>query len=100
MPAIVQDPEIRSGSPRVEGTRITVLDIKRRVVDGAEDPFAVAAEYGLDVAAVFEALAYFYNNSETMRERESDRANLRRNLETESSQLRDRLSGDEVTERQ
>ncbi|MFB6293300.1 MAG: hypothetical protein ABEH60_03445, partial [Halonotius sp.] len=31
------------------------LDIKRRVIDGDEDPFAVAAEYDLDGAAVFDA---------------------------------------------
>jgi uncharacterized protein (DUF433 family) len=57
MATIVQDEDIRSGSPRIDGTRITVLDIKRRVIDGNEDPFAVAAEYDLDVATVSQALA-------------------------------------------
>ncbi|MCU4718171.1 DUF433 domain-containing protein [Halapricum hydrolyticum] len=48
MSAIVRDEDIRSGSPRIEGTRIAVHDIKRRVIDGGEDPFAVATEYEID----------------------------------------------------
>ena len=71
MAVIVTDEEIRSGDPRIEGTRITVLDVKRRVIDGDEEPFAVAAEYDLDVAAVFEALAYYYENADAMGEREA-----------------------------
>ena len=69
MVAIVMDSDIRSGDPCIEETRISVLDIKRRVIDGDEDPFAVTAEYDFDGAAVFDALAYCYDNAETMRER-------------------------------
>jgi uncharacterized protein (DUF433 family) len=100
MASIVQDSEIRSGAPRIESTRITVLDIKRRVIDGDEDPFAVAADYDLDVAAVFTALAYFYDNVETMRERENEREQLRQRLQNESDQLRQQLAGDSVPESQ
>jgi uncharacterized protein (DUF433 family) len=100
MATIVQDEDIRSGSPRIDGTRITVLDIKRRVIDGNEDPFAVAAEYDLDVAAVFQALAYFYNNVEDMREHERARENRRQQLQRESTQLRDHLEENGVAERQ
>jgi uncharacterized protein (DUF433 family) len=35
--SIVQDEAIRSGEPRAEGTRITVSDLKRRVIDARED---------------------------------------------------------------
>jgi uncharacterized protein (DUF433 family) len=100
MASIVQDSEIRSGAPRIEGTRITVLDIKRRVIDGDEDPFAVAAEYDLDAAAVFEALAYFYSNVDAMRERERAREKRRRQLQQESTQLREQLDESGVAESQ
>ena len=73
MTSIVRDQKIRSGDPRIEGTRITVLDIRRRVVDDDEDPFAVASEYDLEVAAVFEALAYFYEHVEEMYTRATER---------------------------
>ncbi|WP_248299452.1 DUF433 domain-containing protein [Halorhabdus amylolytica] len=33
MTTIIRDDEIHDGSPRVAGTRITVLDCKRRVID-------------------------------------------------------------------
>ena len=36
MVSIVCNETIRSGSPRIEGTRITVLDIKQRVIDSGE----------------------------------------------------------------
>ncbi len=100
MVSIVCDETIRSGSPRIEGTRITVLDIKQRVIDSGEDPFAVATEYDIEVAAVFEALAYFYDNAEAMRERETARAERRRQRERESAQLRDELEEQRVTEPQ
>lgn len=58
MEAIVHDEEIRSGDPRIEGTRITVLDVKRRVIDAAEDPHVVAGEYYISMASLFTALAY------------------------------------------
>lgn len=100
MVSIVQDPEIRSGSPRLEGTRVTVLDIKRQVIDDDVDPFAVAAEYDIQVAAVFEALAYFYANVEEMRERETAQNERRQQLQRQSAQLRTQLEEQGVTEHQ
>ncbi|WP_311170530.1 DUF433 domain-containing protein [Halobellus ordinarius] len=95
MVGIVTDESVRSGAPRIEETRITVLDVKRRVVDGNEDPFAVAAEYDLGVAAVFEALAYYYDNVETMREREAADEQRRERLMRESADRRTRLAGED-----
>jgi len=62
MTSIVQDNAIRSGDPRVEGTRITVLDIKRRVIDGEEDPHVVAGECGTSMVDLFGALRYYYQH--------------------------------------
>ena len=89
MVAIVTDSDIRSGDPCIEGTRISVLDIKRRVIDGDEDSFAVAAEYDLDGAAVFDALAYCYDNADEMCKLEADAAERRQEIKQESARLRD-----------
>jgi len=62
--AIVSDDSVRSGSPHIEGTRITVLDLKRRVIDAGDDPHVVAGEYDISMAALFRALAYFYDHRE------------------------------------
>jgi Uncharacterized conserved protein len=98
MVAIVTDSDIRSGDPCIEGTRISVLDIKRRVIDGDEDPFEVAAEYDLDGAAVFDALAYYYDNAEAMREREAEAAERRQEIQQESADLRERLDETDAAE--
>ena len=76
MPTIVRDDDVRSGDPRIEGTRITVLDVKRRVIDCDEDPHVVAGEYDVSMAELFSALAYYYDHRDelTAREREADRA--------------------------
>lgn len=52
-----------------------MLDVKRRVMDVGEDPGAVADEYGLTLAQLFHALAYYYDNVDEMEARErEDRA--------------------------
>jgi uncharacterized protein (DUF433 family) len=53
MTAIVRDEDIRSGTPRIDGTRITVLDCKRRVIDQEAAPHVVAGEYGFLMAELF-----------------------------------------------
>ena len=98
MVAIVTDSEIRSGDPCIQGTRISVLDIKRRVIDGEEDPFAVATEYDLDVAAVFTALAYYYDNTDEMRNREAEAAERRQEIKQESARLREQLDAADTAE--
>lgn len=98
MTTIVRDDAIRSGDPRIEGTRITVLDIKRRVIDGDEDPFEIATEYDLDVAAVFTALAYYYEHVEAMRDRESEREERLQEIRRQSTQLREQAETDELAE--
>lgn len=98
MVEIVTDEDVRSGDPRIEGTRITVLDVKRRVIDGDEDPFAVAGEYDLDVASVFKALAYYYDDAEAMREREAADERRRQQLESETKRLRAQLAEDAESE--
>jgi uncharacterized protein (DUF433 family) len=91
MASIVSDEAIRSGDPRIEGTRITVLDIKRRVIDADEDPHVVAGEYDLFMTDLFRALAYYYDHRPKLEQRERDTASARREGE---QRTRDRLLGD------
>ena len=60
----MENEEIRSGQPRIHGTRITVLDVKRRVIDTGEDPHVVAGEYDISLADLFAALTVYYRNRE------------------------------------
>lgn len=98
MTAIVRDDGVRSGDPRIEGTRITVYDVKRRVIDGGEDPFAVATEYDIDAGAVFSALAYYYEHVAEMREREAERHQRLQEIRTEPSRFLDSSDSDELAE--
>lgn len=72
MSEIVTDSGIRSGEARIDGSRITVLDCKRRVIDNGEDPHIVAGEYDISMADLFRALTYYYDNREEFRDRERE----------------------------
>lgn len=77
MAAIVSDESIRSGRPRIDGTRITVLDVKQRVIDQGEDPHVVAGEYDVSMAELFTALAHFYEHRDRLEELERKTATAR-----------------------
>lgn len=96
MSAIVSDDEIRCGDPRVEGTRVTVLDIKRRVIDREEDPHVVAGEYEVSMADLFRALAYYYDHREELEERERETAAARREGERRTRGLLERTASSDV----
>jgi uncharacterized protein (DUF433 family) len=57
--------------PHIEGSRITVRDVYVRVQERGDDPERVADRYNLDIAAVYEALAYYHANPESMARVES-----------------------------
>lgn len=73
--------------PHIEGSRVTVLDVIRRVEGRGLDPERVADRYNLDIADVYEALAYYHNNPEEMEQIEErhrdavDEAKRRSDLE-------------------
>ena len=62
--------------PHIEGSRVTVRDIHARVGNRGLRPARVAERFNLDVADVYEALAYYHTNPEEMRrvERRHERA--------------------------
>ena len=57
--------------PHILGSRITVRFVHELVEDADVKPERVATKYNLDIADVYEALAYYYNNPEEMREVET-----------------------------
>lgn len=62
---IVATEDLMGGEPRLEGRRITVLQVAVPVTEGHE-PEYVADQLDLSLGEVHEALAYFYNHPEEM----------------------------------
>ncbi|WP_256687165.1 DUF433 domain-containing protein [Halococcus qingdaonensis] len=68
MKSITTDADVLGGDPRLAGTRIGVAHVYRRYENG-EAPEEIAAGYdGISVADVHAALAYAFDNPETLRE--------------------------------
>ncbi|TKX74601.1 DUF433 domain-containing protein [Halorubrum sp. GN11_10-6_MGM] len=61
-----EDSEIH-GEPHIEGSRVTVQDVHARVEKRGLAPGRVAERYNLDIADIYEALAYYHNNPDEMR---------------------------------
>ena len=51
---------------RIEGRRISVLQIVEWVHEEGMDPETVATEFDLDMADIYHALAYYYENIDSM----------------------------------
>jgi len=94
MAAIVRDEEIRSGDPRIDGTRVTVLDLKRRVIDNEEDPHVVAGEYEISLADLFRGLTYYYEHRTDLQQRERESDAARSDGELRTSELLSELERD------
>lgn len=62
--------------PHLEGSRITVRHIQRRVADAGLRPTDIADRYDPDLAAVSAGLTYFHMNPDEMRRVEERRAEL------------------------
>lgn len=62
--------------PHIEGSRITVRHVQRRVEDAGLSPADIADRYDIDLAAVYAALTYYHMNSEEMQRVEDRRAEL------------------------
>jgi uncharacterized protein (DUF433 family) len=63
---IVKTADVLHGKPRIEGTRIGVLQIGTRIRDQDFSVDDVAAQFDLDAAQVEAALEYFDEHSELM----------------------------------
>lgn len=85
MRAIVTDDDVLGGDPRLEGTRIGVRTVYRLYEDG-ERPEDIAAGYDdVTVADVHNALAFAFDNPDTMADLEArDEESLNRIRERRS----------------
>lgn len=64
---IAADDDVLHGLPRIEGTRISVIHVYDMVVSGAEAA-EVADALDVPLGRVYEALAYYYDHPDEMRE--------------------------------
>jgi uncharacterized protein (DUF433 family) len=55
-------PGVRGGKPRIAGTRITVSDIAIMHLQLAQSLPEIATDYHLSLAAVYAAMAYYYDH--------------------------------------
>jgi uncharacterized protein (DUF433 family) len=85
----VTKPRIVSGEdsaihdePHVEGSRVTVLHIHERVENRGIRPETVAERLNLDLADVYEALAYYHRNPAEMQAVEEHRQTVAEESET------------------
>lgn len=70
--AITTDEDVLGGEPRIEGTRVGVRHVAGKVVDGGYSPAYVADQLDLSLASVYEALSYYYENIDEIREVERE----------------------------
>jgi len=64
--------EIRSGKPRIAGTRITVEDVAMMHLTLGQSLVEIAGFYNLSLAAVHAAMAYYFDHRETIDQRTRD----------------------------
>ena len=69
---IISDADGRDSQPRIEGTDVTVIDVYAAYARCGLEPAEVASEFGIPLADVHEAIAYYYRNAARMREMEDD----------------------------
>lgn len=74
---ITADDDVLGGEPRIDGTRIGVRHVAGSVIDSGRSPAYVADQLDISLAAVHEALAYYYDNIEQIRELEREHAAAR-----------------------
>ena len=68
--------------PHVEGSRVTVLHIHERVENRGLRPETVAERLNLDLADVYDALAYYHRNPAEMQAVEEHRKTVAEESET------------------
>ncbi|MEF8821544.1 MAG: DUF433 domain-containing protein [Halovenus sp.] len=73
MTRIVRTDDVLGGEPRIDGTRIGVLDFSELVIDGGYSPEDVADQLGRSLGEVYGALAYYYDHPEEMRQLHAER---------------------------
>ena len=81
---IVTTEDVLGGKPRLEGRRVSVLQVAELVLDVGDDPATVADQLDLSLAEIHEALAYYYANVDEMEAQRRRREELVERLAEES----------------
>jgi uncharacterized protein (DUF433 family) len=63
---ITTNPKIRGGRPCVKGTGIKVADIVMAHIFHDRSPGEIAADYELNIASIYAALAYYYEHKDEL----------------------------------
>ena len=69
---IVSTPEVRGGRPRIDGSRITVGEIATWRLKMGYAPELIAGKWDLSLAAVYAALAYYYDHKAEIDARDAE----------------------------
>jgi uncharacterized protein (DUF433 family) len=84
MAEIVSDKGVMGGQPRVEGHRISVLQVVEWIQQEGMDPETVATEFDLAMADIYRALTYYYDHIEEMSDwREHRETRIRESKESQ-----------------
>ncbi len=59
---ITSNPKVRSGRPCIAGTGLRVTDVVIASMFHLQTPDEIAADYGISLAQVYAALAYYYEH--------------------------------------
>lgn len=81
MTEIVRSGDVLGGEPRIEGRRISVIQVADMVRGGDRAPEYVADQLDLSLAEVYTALAYYYEHPDEMDEIRERHRDLERDLE-------------------
>jgi len=84
MATIVRSDDVLGGEPRIDGSRVGVLDVYELVVDGGYEPADVADQLDRSMAEIYSALAYYHDHPDEMRGLRQDREATERTLADEA----------------
>ena len=86
MSSIVRTDDVLGGEPRIEGTRVGVIDIYELVVEGGYSPADVADQLDRSLGDIYTALAYYYEHVEAMRALRRERSEIKSTLAEDALQ--------------
>ncbi|MGL4880885.1 MAG: DUF433 domain-containing protein, partial [Waterburya sp.] len=85
-------PGVRSGKPRLAGTRITVADVVIMYLRMGQSLEEIAGKYQLSLAAVYAAIAFYYDNKALVdRQIQDDEAFVDAFMRNNPSRLQEKL---------
>lgn len=85
---------VRSGKPRIAGTRITVADLVIMYLRMGQSLEEIAGKYQLSLAAVYAAIAFYYDHKALIDQQiQDDEAFVEAFMRNNPSRLQEKLKG-------